>query len=85
MSGKQTSEDRIKKQYINHFQKLMIGKTQKENEDMLVGETYMHNGHLAQSEEQVINAQKRVGITKKFSIVGNKLAFDGVVCEELTP
>ena len=83
MNDKVKGKDRIKQQYTHRFQKLMEGKTQKENEDMLVGEKYVLNGHLTQSKEQIINIQERVDVTKKFTIVDNKLVYDGKECEKL--
>jgi hypothetical protein len=83
--GKAKAKEHIKQQYINRFSKLMEHKTQKEKEEVLIGEKYILKGHLAQAVEQVIEIHKRVDVTAKFSIVGNKLAHDSVICEEAMP
>lgn len=83
--GKAKAKAHIKRQYINRFSKLMEHKTQKEKEEVLIGEKYILKGYLAQAVEQVIEIQKRVDVTAKFSIVGNKLAHDSVICEEAMP
>jgi hypothetical protein len=85
MSGQAqaTMEEHIKRQYINRFKQLMKGQPQAENEEMLTGEKYILKSHLAQAKEQTLEMETRVGIVAKFSIITNKLAFDGVVCEEV--
>ncbi len=76
--------EHIKKKYANRFEELMKGKTQVEKEAVLTGEKYLLGSHLAQAKEQIIESENRMGIMKKFTIIGNKLAFDGVIFEEVS-
>jgi hypothetical protein len=87
MSGQAqaTIEEHIKKQYIHRFKQLMENQTQTEKEEVLTGEKYILKGHLAQAKEQALEMEKRVAAVAKFSLIDNKLAFDGVICDEVTP
>lgn len=75
----------IKKQYLHRFKQLMGNQNQAEKEEILTGEKYILKGHLAQAKEQALEIEKRVTTVAKFSLIDNKLAFDGVICEEATP
>lgn len=78
-----TKEEQIKRQHKNRFKTLFLGAdTQKKKEEILIGENYILRGHLAQSKEQVTEIEERINISKRFSVIDNKLAFDGVICEE---
>jgi hypothetical protein len=75
-------EERIKKQHIHKFKLLMENQTPAEKEEVLIGEKYLLKGQLAQAKEQALEMEKRIATVAKFSLIGNKLAFDGVICEE---
>jgi hypothetical protein len=74
--------EHIKKKYANRFEELIKGKTQAEKEAVLIGEKYVLGSHLAQAKEQIIESENRMSIIGKFMIINNKLAFDGMICEE---
>ena len=74
--------EHIKNQYIQRFKQLTGNQTQAEKEEVLTGEKYILKGHLAQAKEQAREMEERVTTVAKFSLIDNKLAFDGVICEE---
>ena len=81
--AKAKRDEHIKKQHIHRFTQLMENQTQAEKEEVLVGEKYILKGHLAQAKEQAQEIEKRVTTVAKFSLIDNKLAFDGVICDEV--
>lgn len=80
--AKAKRDEHIKKQYIHRFKQLMGNQTQAEKEEVLIGEKYILKGHLAQAKEQALEIEKRAKTVAKFSVIDNKLAFDGIICEE---
>ena len=75
-------DEHIKKQYLHRFKQLMGGQTLAEKEEVLTGEKYILKGQLAQAKDQALEIEKRVTAVAKFSLIDNKLAFDGVICGE---
>jgi hypothetical protein len=76
--------EHIKKKYENQFRKLMENQTQAEKEEVLIGEKYVLKNHLAHAKEQILEIENRINIIEKFAIIDNTLAFNGVICKEVT-
>jgi hypothetical protein len=81
MKEKIERDEHIKKKYEEQFTKLMVNRTQAEKEEVLIGEKYILKSRVAQAKEQTLEIENRSGIIEKFSLIDNKLAFDGVICE----
>ena len=73
------TEEHMKQLYADQLEALLGNKSQKEKEETLSGEKYALKKHLTQTIEQVARIQKRINVLEKFTIVKDKLAFEGVV------
>ena len=72
------TEEHMKQMYTDQLDALMGNQSQKEKKETLSGEKYALKKHLAQTKEQIIRIQKQLNVLEKFTIVDNKLAFEGV-------
>ena len=72
------TEEQTKQMLIGRLETLMEGKTQKEKEETLSGEKYTLKRHLALTKEQTLKIQIKIETLEKFTIIDNKLTFEGI-------
>ena len=83
MSDKKQKEKlRIKHEYERQLKVLTKNKTQRDKEEVLVGELYSLKNILLQTTAQIAEIEQRISIASKFSLIDGKLAYDGIVCNE---